>query len=209
MRLPEDPMDMTCDELTRLLPAYLQGALPEREARALEQHAATCDVCEPRLEAATRLELSFAPPLPASLRDNTLRAVQSSAASTPHRPTSRRAAQASASRWRFMAGLTTLAAAAVLLIVVTRRAPVSVRSGDSAATVVLDEQGLVANSMQAAAGRIADAGARAEFAQLDAAAREVEAALAAAPDDADLRAYARAVRARRDELARRVKEASS
>ena len=63
--------------------------------------------------------------------------------------------------------------------------------------------------MQRVSAQLAAERAQAEFRELDAAATEIESALAGSPADAELRAYLSSVRARRDELSRRVKEAAS
>ena len=60
--------------------------------------------------------------------------------------------------------------------------------------------------MLRAAEQFAQEQSRAEFVVLDAAAKELDAALARTPADAELRAYRAAVQARRSELAQRVRD---
>lgn len=197
------PITMSCDDLDRALPDYLAGALSEREALALERHAASCARCEARLDAATRRPVSLE--LPDALRDglrkDTLRAVASS-----------RTARSASRTWMWAGGVTTMAAAALVFIVMrgtipSDGSPGAVDSARGPDAVFADMDEVPARARVAA--RLADQEARSEFAALDAAAREIEAALAAAPADRELRAYLSSVRARRDELARRVKAATS
>lgn len=190
--------------------AYLAGVLREAEAEQHEAHAAVCARCEAQLEAATRVPVaSFAPVLPPALRASTLAAVSSARA-----PRAGGAMHRALTRWG-VAGGAMLAAAAALVMVVRRDAVppaadavVDVAIVDSNRIPGMDDDLALRPSMRRAA-HVAGEPARAEFQQLDAAAAELEAALVAAPDDRDLRDGLASVRARRDELSRRVKEASS
>lgn len=124
-------------------------------------------------------------------------------------------------RWAFVASL---AAAAVLVVsVVLREAPRSTSGNPSAASAigpsVASDPARVATPDEAmlagldAAGsapmrtalQLASREASPEFAALDAAADELDAALARDPDDAELRAFRAALDARRDELAQRIR----
>ncbi len=91
-------------------------------------------------------------------------------------------------RWTLPVGV---AAAAVLVLMVLQPAPK--RAADNPGNPVTS---------------IAESRARPELAELDAAERELNAALQAEPDDADLRGYLAAVTARRAALTRLVREAS-
>jgi anti-sigma factor RsiW len=42
--------EMSCKELVELVTAYLEGALPDAQMRALEKHLRECDGCEIYLE---------------------------------------------------------------------------------------------------------------------------------------------------------------
>jgi len=209
-----------CHLLERRLADYLAGSLPEDVAVALEAHAAQCPACEARFEAATRRALSFAPELPPGLRDSTLRAVATRRSGADRAATSHVERSV---RWRAGGGMAALAAAAVLIVFVLTRvdrreaATGGGRLVDTArvATVAADSPVTDAPRMDGeigpmqSASRIAESQARSEFAELDAAARELEAALAASPTDRELRGFLSTVRARRDELSRRVKDATS
>ena len=200
-----NPDTIRCEDLDRSLDDYLAGTLPEREAMALEAHAASCARCEPRLEAATRRPVHLSAALPASLREDTLRAVASARAGS-----TRRVARSVRAPWAWTGGITAIAAAVLVYVVTQRQDPAQPLVSDSTpsavvATTPLDE----VPSRERAAARLADQEAQSEFAALDAAGKELEEALAAAPTDRELRAYLSAVRARRDELARRVKAATS
>lgn len=188
------PTTFSCADFDRDLPSYLEGALADAEAERLEAHAAECARCEPLMEAATRRADTFAPALPWTVRDATLNTIAISRVNDAHRI-----------RARWLTGTGVLAAAALLSIFVSRESPVSVV--DSARGV---REAVVAdNPMVRIASQLADDEAKAQFAELDAAASELEIALVTAPNDRELRAYLNSVRARRDELARRVKEAKS
>jgi anti-sigma factor RsiW len=204
-----------CELFERQLPDYLAGGLSDAEARLVEAHAASCDGCERRLDAATRREFSYAPPLPAAVRDQTLQAVE--ARRTRTALDNRHPTVARPRRWVAAGGFTVLAAAAVLAVVVISRGadymPGAAGSRDSGVVAVADAPtstiaGIDDVGMMQSASQMAESQARSEFVALDEAAREIEAALAAAPTDRELRTFLSTVRARRDELSRRVKEAT-
>lgn len=52
--LPHDPRqplpEMPCREFVEVVTAYLEGTLPERDRRRLEEHLGECDDCELYLE---------------------------------------------------------------------------------------------------------------------------------------------------------------
>lgn len=205
-----------CADFERQLPDYLAGRLSDADARHVEAHAASCATCEPRLDALTQRQFVYAPTLPPTLRDQTLQAVharrsftvQPGAGAPSHQPR----------RWGAIGGLAGLAAAAVLAVFVINRGtdlPGTTRLADSglADSPIVDTPATTPAriedvGMMQSAARFAESQARSEFVELDAAAREIEAALAAAPTDRELRTFLSTVRARRDELSRRVKEAT-
>ena len=47
---------MGCDEVMRLLDAYIDGELPDAQMRMLEEHAKACEACREELAAATLLK---------------------------------------------------------------------------------------------------------------------------------------------------------
>jgi anti-sigma factor RsiW len=193
---------MECTALTDRLDQYIAGRLPESEAAAVEAHASTCEVCEHLLESATAGEWRYAPAPPSDLRAHVLAAVDRSAAAlgTPNERTAGYRGQVR----RRVAALSTLAAAALLAFFLWPRrseAPDGTAHYAPAASVA-PGIGLVA-----IAEYIADQTAQPEFAALDAAAAELTDALSLAPNDTELLSYLAAVRARRDELQRRIDEA--
>jgi hypothetical protein len=199
-----NPETIRCDDLDRLLDDYLAGTLPENVAVALEMHASSCARCEPRLEAATRRPVDFVGALPSSLREDTLRAVEAARVGSP-----RRATRVARMPWAWTGGVTTIAAA-VLVYVVTQRTDPQGPGIDSVRSVAVSPRhDPEVSPRERVAAQMADQDAQSEFAALDVASKELEEALAAAPGDRELRAYLSAVRARRDELARRVKAATS
>lgn len=206
-----------CEDVARLSADYAAGAVSAHDAEQLEQHAAECVRCEAQLMLLTSspahdVVAQFAPPVPPTLRDATLMAVASSRTSRVH--TSR----VHTLRWRVVVGAVTTAAA-VIVIMVARREPSasstvgisSAGSATSAATTAAVNAatvstGSVGASMLRVAEHLAHEQARAEFVALDAAAAELDAALARTPADMDLRVYRAAVQARRNELAQRVRD---
>ena len=191
---------------------YAAGAVSAHDAERLEQHAAMCAPCEARLllltsSSAHDVVTHFAPPVPTALRDATLTAVASA-----------RSSRARTTRWRAVVGAVT-AAAAVIAVMVARREPSAsstvatspAASATSAATTpaggaAAASPGSVGASMLRVAEHLAEEQSRAEFVALDAAAAELDAALAQTPADMDLRVYRAAVQARRNELAQRVRD---
>ena len=51
---------MDCESIRAMLDAYIDGELPEDEARALENHAQSCEACRQELEAAKLLREALA-----------------------------------------------------------------------------------------------------------------------------------------------------
>lgn len=204
----------SCADFERRLPDYLAGRLSDADARQVEAHAASCETCEPRLDAMTRREFVYAPPLPPTLRDQTLQAVQARRSLTVQRGSG--APIQMPRRWGAIGGLMGLAAAAVLAVFAINgdddvpSAPGSADTGmvAVAATPATAPARIEDVGMMQSAAQFAESQARSEFVELDVAAREIEAALAATPTDRELRTYLSTVRARRDELSRRVKEAT-
>ena len=109
-----------------------------------------------------------------------------------------------------------LAAAAVLMITLVARHDPRVPAG-----TVLADSGHIAThvtperstgsitSVMGEAQALANAQAASEFSALDAAMQELDAALVATPDDAELHRFRSTIRTRRDELERRVRDAAS
>ena len=196
---------MTCDELERALDDYQRGALSPHDASRIETHAAHCAVCERRIDAWSTQALpvlsAFAPALPPSARDAVMRAI------TAPRDTTVVSVRSRAARtWR---GTVVLAAAAVLVLATWNRwSPPSISPATAPVNAPVATESIDENSASRSSRQLADNEARSEFAELDAAAREIETALTSSPDDAELRAYLSSVRARRDELASRVKRAT-
>lgn len=174
----------TCQDLRAREDAYLAHSLSHAESSALEQHAAACSECSAWLEARTRRDVArFAPPLPDVLRARTLAAVRDRRRSVRQR------------RWLVGAAAAAMVAAALVRPSTTRSIVVpAVAAIDTAVPAPL------AMASQSSAG---------EFAALDEAARELQEAIAVAPQDAELRGFLASVLARRAELERRVKDAAS
>lgn len=201
---------MTCAALEQELPAYLRGELSDVRVEQLEQHAAGCAHCEVRLEQVTRLTQPLVVPAPDDLRRAVLQEVQAQRMA--------RTTTLMAGPWRRRAWVATCAVAATVAIMIARRdftgsdigtgAVDTIALGPSAAPTS-DDVLTQASGMQRVSAQLAAERAQAEFRELDAAATEIESALAGSPADAELRAYLSSVRARRDELSRRVKEAAS
>jgi len=181
---------MTCEEFERLEARYLARATSDAETALMEAHASGCAVCGPRLEAATRRDVtSFAPPLPPELRARTLSAVHE-----------RKRARPRSHVWQYGG----FAAAAAIVAMVLFNAPVLSDWKAPSASPVAAGDSLAATS----AAVLATRSSRGEFEALDEAAREIQSALAAAPNDPELRQFLAAINARRAELERRVKDAS-
>jgi hypothetical protein len=220
MNSDEHPPAMThvpptpCADFERQLPDYLAGRLSDADARQVEAHAASCETCEPRLDAMTRREFVYAPPLPPTLRDQTLQAVHTRRSLTVEGGS--RAPTHQPRRWGAIGGLMGLAAAAVFAVFAINRdhdVPGAPSPADTGTVAVADTPNSTPAriedvGMMQSAAQFAESQARSEFVELDAAAREIEAALAATPTDRELRTFLSTVRARRDELSRRVKEAT-
>lgn len=188
---------MTCQTFETRSASYIAGTLTESESVALELHASECAVCETLLEQRTaRSTDSFAPAPPPTLREHTLSAVAARRADTRVRSTG-----IPPMRW---AGVSMAIAAAALLMVTTRpREKQAQRPAVDSSVVTTTGTGA------AAITGIADERARSEFSALDDAARELREALAATPNDAQLRGFLASVNARRAELERRVRDARS
>lgn len=190
-----------CTRVKRHLPAYLDGTLDAATASGMEAHAAVCPVCEELLAAATVRTVSYEPTPSMALRDATLRAV---------------ADRRRMHQWRRGGMMAALAAAAVFMITLVARHDAQGPAG----TVLADSGRMAAHatperftgSVRAAVGEaeaLANAQAASEFSALDAAMQELDAALVATPDDAELRLFRSTIRTRRDELERRVRDAAS
>ena len=181
---------MTCDEFQTRLASYRDGTLGDDGCQALEWHAATCATCESLLQGATAGELPrFAPPLPAELRAPVLQAVLA------RKRRSRATLLARASAVVGIAALT-----AFMLRPTLKQAQLVVADSSSVTA---------ANLAPGGEHSPADERAESEFTALDAAARELQSAIARSPGDAQLNAFLQSVTARRAELRQRVKDARS
>lgn len=171
---------MDCTRLDEVLAEYLAGRLAEDEAADLEQHAAECARCAPRLEEATRLpgdwRREVAPP--PAVRTEVLAAIRPRRAAAPPVP-----------RWFIPA-----VAAAIVLVVLNLGAPRS-KSG---------QVPLKSPSAAMAAERADE-----QFKALDAAEEELTAALRDRPDTAVIRQALTRVAAQRRALESLVKEYDS
>jgi anti-sigma factor RsiW len=71
-RIPAD--DLACIEVVEMATAYLEGALPEAEARRIERHLETCPGCTEYVAQMRSLAGSLGglgeAPLPAAVRDD-------------------------------------------------------------------------------------------------------------------------------------------
>ncbi|MCU0634574.1 MAG: zf-HC2 domain-containing protein [Gemmatimonadaceae bacterium] len=209
IRPPEAPVAMDCAQVTAMLPAYARGTLPDAASRALERHAADCAACGVVLDG----QGADAPPsvtLDALVAAHPLSMVERAAlrrdilGRVAPRRWSRRA--------RTVAVLGAMAAALAVIVVRFSGAPdrdaePGLRVIDGHATSGSGAT-VVTSAPMAAAERLARAYAAPAFAELDTAAREVEQAMRAAPDDGALRAFRVALDDRRRELESRVARVS-
>ncbi|HEY0929076.1 MAG TPA: zf-HC2 domain-containing protein [Gemmatimonas sp.] len=200
---------MSCDQVASQLAAYMNGTLSPEDSSRLEWHAASCGTCEALLEQATMrpasyAPTSFAPELPDTLKAQVLAAVDGQWQQQAGRVQRMRV-------WRRSAMVATLAAAAVLVIAVMTRGRGSVGDAPMVADSgrVGNSSTMVMSNVMHEAESMATTQAASEFSALDAAMQELDAALAATPDDAELRRYRSTIRTRRDELERRVRDAAS
>lgn len=191
MNAPDPTMSMLlhCADVTRLRDAYVAGALDERTSRAIEAHAAICDECGGQLDAITRVSLDgYAPLPPVATRERTLAAVR---------------------RPRLMRHVPLWGGALAIAAAVTVFVAGPWRDGTPATSAAPVSVVAEAGERGQSPAEIAAARSASEFEALDAAARELQQALDAAPDDDELRDFLASIRARRAELAQRVKDAAS
>ncbi len=170
---------MNCDDLDRLLADYLAGRLDDPTAIALEEHAGGCAGCAERLEASTRLPLALPRDVAPPAAVRQAVLDRITASRSPARQR----------RWWVPAAI---AATLVIGFAVTRPA---------------SKSAMIPRSANPAA--IAASRADGEFTRLDAARREIEAALRASPGDADLEAALARLDAQRRQLANIVMEFES
>jgi hypothetical protein len=214
-----DTTDFQCDDFDRACSEYLAGQASERLVQRVEFHASHCARCELLLDNATRQAVVFSPTLAPEVRESVMRSIVSvPALSIVRDGKSKNATPPQAQRSRPVARivLPLLAVAAALAVVVVSARDEPTES--SATAVAADSTEEIAPitaplldhdvGFVYTAARVASAQAQAEFAALDDAAQELEAALAQTPNDRELRAFLASVRARRDELTRRVREAT-
>ncbi|GAB1342055.1 hypothetical protein MASR1M101_11820 [Gemmatimonas sp.] len=201
---------MGCDTVVALLPDYARGNLAHASAWQVEWHVAHCPECERQLAAVA--------PIPAVIeRDPQLVAsvpladVERYAMREAARRAITQSANGSSRRYAVV-----VAAAALLAVVVWRGSggwfTSSPRGQLAAATASTHEPSLPAvplpsaqtSAPMATAVALANANASPEFLALREAARELEQALAAAPDKGALNAFRDALEERRRELELRV-----
>ncbi len=213
----EAPRTPACTVFDGALTDYLAGRLPEHDAERLESHAMDCARCERVLDLGTQVPIAdFNPPLPVAIRGAVLAEI-----GAPPRPASARTVvtRIADRRWPIAGGALIAASAAILLLRssngleqrtegtrVSIDAPAYAPSAIPPSAIPPSYEG---NAAMESASQLASDRARTEFESLDAAAREIEGALQASPDDEQLRAYLSSVRARRGELMLRVREATS
>lgn len=202
MSTPDPHAPLRCDSVRAHQAAYTAGTLPGTTAWAIDQHLAECEHCARLLTASATVD-----------RTAIVHAMQTFAPTELERTAMRRAVQSQigvAPRQRWRSGRAALAAAAVLLVVwrvsigrgSTDRA---IASGPDPATVTAAVPATTSAALPAAlvqAVALAEADARRQFATLDLAARELDAQLAAQPDDADLRRFRATLEQRRQEITR-------
>jgi hypothetical protein len=212
---PGDPsplsgQSISCAAARAHLPAYRAGRLAADTSWQLEWHAAHCPNCGALLDRPL-VSPSQVPATPlidqlaiAAAPSNTERAAMrrqvQSRCDAPDSG-SRRATHG----WRWGLGLS--AAAAMLALVVRRPAiPASdqIDGGVAVAPGLMVPTTAVGSASMANAVQLATARAAIEFAEIDAAAIELNALLAGRPDDAELRAFRAALDARRHDLSRQV-----
>ncbi len=214
----------SCDDFDRTLADYLAHRQSEHHAQRVERHASECARCEELLDHATRGIVAFAPPLPVGLRDVVMQSIASAPVLSIVRdakpdPTTRVPVQRAPSFRRAAIAMLAVAAALTVVLVSNREEPnvpvVAATTPSDANTRTVDTSAITAPILDHdigfvyTAARVAIAQAQAEFEVLDNAAQELEAALTQTPNDRELRAFLASVRARRDELTRRVREATS
>ncbi len=178
---------MTCHEFETQLDAYAHGTIDEEAAAALELHASECHACETRIDGLPRVSpVAFSPALPPGLRAVTLAAVEQT--------------RVQRTRRRWVVGAALAAAALITIVALPRLARVAAPGTVASAPHVAPRD-------QSLAGVLATERAVTEFNAIDAAARELRAALDAAPGDAQLRAFLASVTSQREQLRRRVEDA--
>ncbi|MBL0937787.1 MAG: zf-HC2 domain-containing protein [Gemmatimonadaceae bacterium] len=205
---PPTPPSLTCDEFAALLPAYLAGVTADADAWRLEWHAAHCVECETRLAQSVPVVASpdalLAALKPTAAEHAAMRATVLNAVAAANKQTTR-SERRGALRWLAPVGL---AAAAALTFMLVNRDPSSTEPTTppdiaSRPEFADDRPAPIVTAMQ-----LANAQAAPEFAALDAAADELDAAIASAPNDRELRAFRSSLDARREELAQRIKSVS-
>jgi hypothetical protein len=206
----------TCATGARTFDAYRRGTLGEAESWAYEVHAAECAECSGRVGGLGAVVAPIARPN-AAVRASTLARV---AGAARNGTTGRR-------RAGVLGTVVALALAASLAVILARpfasheswnsrvERAIATRDSLDASRLVYtalspEESAAVArNGLLFASASIAARQAAPEFAALDSAAVELDAALRISPDDAELRRFRAAIRARQEELRLRVKEARS
>lgn len=192
-----------------LLPAYLAGTMADADAWRFEWHAAHCETCEARLAmgepAVTPADALIAALKPTAAEQAAMRADLLGVIALSPRKLTARSARRSSLRWMAPLGLT---AAAALTFMLVNRDPTSTEAiappGSAFDPAFADDRSApIVTAMQLASNQAAP-----EFAALDAAADELDVAIASAPNDRELRAFRSSLDARREELAQRVKSVS-
>jgi hypothetical protein len=216
--MTHDPVDpsplsgqsITCVAARASLPAYRAGRLAADASWQLEWHAAHCPTCGALLD---RPLVGLSPVMATPLIDQLATADRPS---DTERAAMRRQVQSRCEApdtgprrtthgWRWGLGLS---AAAAMLALVARRPAIGasdqIDGGVAAVPALIVPTATVGSASMANAVQLATARAAIEFAEIDAAAIELNALLAGRPDDAELRAFRAALDARRHDLSRQV-----
>lgn len=221
-----DSAPRSCVDVSSQLRDYVAGSLSDGDARAIEWHAAHCTTCESLLlggdhellairDAATVLGQHI--PLDGREADQLRRATLERVHGVPRAPRvqdvpftrgarGERAAAPRLPQWFVPAG--TLLAASLLLLLARRstgdRTPTAANiNGAGSDSAWMAFPGATSAPMRSAL-QLAREQAAPEFEALDTARKEIDLALAAAPNDNALREFRDAIDARRRELETRV-----
>lgn len=219
MTAPVPPSLVSCADLVAALPAYRDGTLDAGHAWALEMHAAHCAACAEQLDTGVIDVRELPGPdadTRAALRHTLLSHVRTHARMHTRTHTNTPAdvlpptTSSPRPAWRRAAPWATLAATAALAVMLRPAsppgglAPASAASADSMPADIVVAFDATTSAPMRSALRLAESQAATEFAALDAAERELERSLAAAPGDPELQRFHDTLEARRRELSQRV-----
>lgn len=218
-----EPAPLTCADVASQLSDYAAGSLSDGDARAIEWHAAHCATCESLLldgerssrtvrDAATTLaqQVLLEEHEADQLRRDTLQRVQRAPRlpGVPHAPSARgdRATTPQLRRWFVPVG--SLLAASLLVLLARRNAgnrtpDTAYTNGTGSDSAWMAFPGATSAPMRSAL-QLAREEAAPEFEALDTARKEIDLAIAAAPNDDALREFRDAIESRRRELETRV-----